>query len=192
MSPRSKQQFEELREASRDKIMEAALELFAHKGYDATSITEIARKAGVSKGLLYHYFESKESVLLQMIEELNTGQDKMMERVYSDDPSQFMRNLIEWFFTEMRENYAKWKLIMSLTMHIEQFEFVSQLGIQKFEGFKTLFTDLLERMGWKDPESEAYLLGAIFDGIGIQYYVLKENYPLDTFEKVLIDKYCTK
>lgn len=44
-------------------IMEAALELFYHKGYDAVGIQEIVDKAGITKPTLYHYFGSKYGLL---------------------------------------------------------------------------------------------------------------------------------
>jgi TetR/AcrR family transcriptional regulator len=52
--PRRPEQFEAIREKSREKIFSASLELFANKGYDATSIESIAKKAGISKGLIYN------------------------------------------------------------------------------------------------------------------------------------------
>nr|MBP9744851.1 helix-turn-helix transcriptional regulator [Saprospiraceae bacterium] len=56
MSPRTKEQYTELRSQSKSIIEAAALELFGHQGYMNTSIAQIAQKAGVSKGLLYNYY----------------------------------------------------------------------------------------------------------------------------------------
>ena len=53
--PKTKEQFEEIRNKSKAAIIEAALELFANNGFHNTSITQIAKKAGVSKGLMYNY-----------------------------------------------------------------------------------------------------------------------------------------
>jgi len=49
--------------ALRDKIMDAAYDLFGEKGYDKTSVAEIIEKAGASKGGFYHHFKSKEEIL---------------------------------------------------------------------------------------------------------------------------------
>ncbi|MEJ2103763.1 MAG: TetR/AcrR family transcriptional regulator, partial [Ignavibacteriaceae bacterium] len=67
MSPRTKDKFEEIRQKSREKIENIALELFALNGYHATSISKIAKSAGISKGLLYNYYESKEQLLNAVI-----------------------------------------------------------------------------------------------------------------------------
>ena len=50
-------------ERTRTKILEAATELFADEGYFAVSTRDIAKRAGISTGLAYHYFESKEDLL---------------------------------------------------------------------------------------------------------------------------------
>ena len=54
MSPRTKEQFEVIRKQSKDAIREAALELFAKNGFHNTSMHTIAKKAKVSKGLIYN------------------------------------------------------------------------------------------------------------------------------------------
>lgn len=51
------------REASRETILNAALSRLASRGYDGTSIRQIAERAGVSHGLLYSHFERKEDLL---------------------------------------------------------------------------------------------------------------------------------
>ena len=63
MSPRSAKQFDEIRKQKKELILESALELFAENGFHATSISQIAKKAGISKGLIYNYFESKNEIL---------------------------------------------------------------------------------------------------------------------------------
>jgi AcrR family transcriptional regulator len=52
----------------RQRILEAALDLFAAKGFDRTSTKEIAHAAGVAEGLIFHHFESKERLLTAVFE----------------------------------------------------------------------------------------------------------------------------
>jgi len=51
-------------EETRRRILEAALELFRERGFDATSTRQIARRAGVANGAAYYYFRSKEEMVL--------------------------------------------------------------------------------------------------------------------------------
>lgn len=53
----------------RQQLLELGLELFASQSYDELSIDEIARRAGVSKGLLYHYYPSKRALYVAAVRE---------------------------------------------------------------------------------------------------------------------------
>lgn len=57
----------ELVERRRQQIVEAAVGLFSHKGFEATTVSEIAVAAGISTGLIYHYARTKEDVLLLVL-----------------------------------------------------------------------------------------------------------------------------
>ena len=51
---------------TRERILEAALRLFAERGYEATTMRDVAREAGASLGLAYRYFGSKEEFALAL------------------------------------------------------------------------------------------------------------------------------
>jgi len=190
MSPRSKGQIEEIREASISKILDASLELFATKGYDSTSIANIAEKAGISKGLMYNYFSSKDELLRGLIDLLNKGETDMMEKVIHEDPKKMLENVIRFFFSELRENYQQWVFISKLVLQVDRFDFVKKMATEMYSNYLILFEQLLGGIGMKKPAEEAKLLGALFDGIGYQYLIIKEAYPLDEIENYLIQKYC--
>jgi AcrR family transcriptional regulator len=59
---------EERSERSRTQILEAALRLFAHRGFGATSVRDVAEAAGVSKGNVYHHFPDKESIFRALLD----------------------------------------------------------------------------------------------------------------------------
>jgi len=59
---------EERSQRSRAQILDAALALFSHQGYRATSMREIAEKAGVSTGNVYHHFTDKEAIFLELLD----------------------------------------------------------------------------------------------------------------------------
>ena len=63
-------QREEKSERSRRQVLDAALDLFSHHGYRATTIREIAEAAGVSTGNVYHHFPDKETIFNTLLAEL--------------------------------------------------------------------------------------------------------------------------
>jgi AcrR family transcriptional regulator len=57
--------------AARDRLYGTAIRLIAERGYEATTLRDIARAAGVSVGLLYRYFPSKQSIVISLYDELS-------------------------------------------------------------------------------------------------------------------------
>jgi AcrR family transcriptional regulator len=55
------------KQEKKDEILKAARQLFAKKGMDSTSVQEIAKKAGVAKGTVYLYYESKNQIFMEII-----------------------------------------------------------------------------------------------------------------------------
>ncbi|HEY3381990.1 MAG TPA: TetR/AcrR family transcriptional regulator [Vicinamibacterales bacterium] len=60
---------EERTQKSRAQILEAALRLFSHQGYRATTVRDIAEAAGVSTGNVYHHFKEKETIFHQLLDQ---------------------------------------------------------------------------------------------------------------------------
>lgn len=80
---------------SRDRILDAALKLFSEKGFNGTTVKEIADEAEVSKALIYYNFESKEAILLEILDTFKEEFIKSFEKIYNkSDYSQY---------------YGKWK-----------------------------------------------------------------------------------
>lgn len=55
-------------EDRREQIIDAAMRVFAQKGFVRATNKDIAREAGITAGLIYHYFDSKEALLMAVIE----------------------------------------------------------------------------------------------------------------------------
>jgi len=68
MSPRGKALNEEMRAKALDRITNAAMKVFADYGYSGATMKEIAQIAGLSYGLVYHYFPSKENIFRYLVD----------------------------------------------------------------------------------------------------------------------------
>jgi AcrR family transcriptional regulator len=67
----------ERREKSLERIKSAALDLFVTKGYKETTVDEIAAQAGLSKGSIYHYFNSKRDLALDLLKSYHSELDQL-------------------------------------------------------------------------------------------------------------------
>ena len=104
----------EKKERRRQEILYAALELFVTKGYAATKITDIAKSANMSRGLMFHYFESKEKLYEELIRMGLEGTaypgEQKCEHVID-----FFMNFTEELFAYMKEQpvVAKFFVLMA-------------------------------------------------------------------------------
>ncbi len=88
------------------RILEAALELFGRKGFEATTVSAICDAAGVSEATLYEYFESKEQVLFSIAELYTQREFERLEelRGYIRDPSEKLRVAIQAYLEFYERN----------------------------------------------------------------------------------------
>jgi AcrR family transcriptional regulator len=70
---------------TRERILDAALELFTEQGYDGTSLRQIAEQLGVTKAALYYHFESKEDILLALHMRLHEFGKETLKKI-GDEP----------------------------------------------------------------------------------------------------------
>jgi AcrR family transcriptional regulator len=191
MSPRTKEQFKEIRESSRTEILNAALELFATNGFHATSISQIAAKAGISKGLMYNYFKSKDDLLKQVIEEgFNVLNGLMLSLSGEKDARTALEKVIHLSFELIKNNVTYWKLYMSLMLQsVAQKEIESLMMKFRDESIEEL-SRLFGAIGDNEPYLKAFALGTQLDGIGLNYVSAPDSFPIDELEKFLINTYC--
>lgn len=105
---------EEQKEKRRKEILDAGLDLFIRKGYSATKIKDIAQRADMSVGLLFHYFESKEKLYEELIRLGISGPMSTMQRS-NLEPLEFFRVAARNIFSYVREEpfVAKMFVLMS-------------------------------------------------------------------------------
>jgi AcrR family transcriptional regulator len=102
--------FQRRKEDRPAEITQAALSAFAEKGYAATRVDEVAKRAGVSKGLLYLYFKTKEDLFKAVIRSfLSPRIDALIENIEQSQLSaeQFLRGPFLTFATSMPKSPAK-------------------------------------------------------------------------------------
>jgi TetR/AcrR family fatty acid metabolism transcriptional regulator len=92
----------------RSLITDAAVEVFAEKGFHQARVSDIARRAGVADGTIYLYFKNKEDLLLSIFEE---KMDLLLEGLGealadTDDPIERIRRYARFHFQQVEENRA--------------------------------------------------------------------------------------
>lgn len=190
MSPRTSEQFNEMRESAQQKIMDAALELFANAGYYPTSISQIAKKAGISKGLMYNYFESKESLLRGIVfrgvdsftESFDPNRDGILTK---DELILFIRES----FKLVRKHRDYWKLYFSLMMQSSVLEVFADDFELRVEQLMNMLTNYFREQNNGNPEVEMRFFIVTLEGIAMNFVMDPAGFPLDKMEQRLIELY---
>jgi AcrR family transcriptional regulator len=189
--PRRPEQFEEIREKSREKILSAALDLFANKGYDSTSIDSIAKKAGISKGLIYNYYESKQSILLAIFEDvMNEGEKMVSKQKQIKDPYVRIRGMIDMVFDMMDKSPEYLKLLMVLSLQPGVMEDTKDFTGKMFKRNSEMVLSIYSR-GNKKDDIKGLMLDALIDGILLNHVRYGKKYPVKELKEWMIREYCT-
>jgi AcrR family transcriptional regulator len=179
-----------IRRSSKEKILSVALELFAKKGYYATSISQIAKKAKISKGLMYNYFPSKEKLLDEIIQQgFHSLEELEFKAKRGVNPQKQLEDFVEAVLDNLYSNFTYWQLYLALLVHPEiQKKFEKKMKQFRDEFVKTL-ASLFRKLKVKNPDLESFLLGTFFDGLVLNFMVAEDLFPVKKIKEALLSKY---
>ncbi len=193
MSPKSTEEFALVRENTRARLLQAAVKVFAANGYHASSMARIAKEANVAKGLTYHYFESKEALLVALVEMRLQEWLPLVEGLESiQNPKERLRFLVDFVLGELVEHTEKLRFYNSLYLNTDGVRAIEQ-GMTKYQDqFERLFRAERKQysdLGFSDPYMDATFLRSLLQGICLEYMLGPKEYPLEQMKKRLLSRY---
>ncbi len=187
MSPRTPTQNEAKREQSKKILLDAAFALFAKNGYEKTSIAQIAKAAGVSKGLVYNYFSSKEELLnaifLGMVEQFSG----LFDFDFSQNPKQILKTMLDETFKYIESGNEVSRLIFQLVLQKDAMDSVRPTIKTIIEGKLKSMEKVFEAIGYAHPATETLFIGAFLDGVSFGYLTYGNDYPLKAMQKKIYE-----
>ena len=89
-----------------DLILDAAVKVFADKGYYGARVSDIAQEAGIAYGLVYHYFKNKEDLLISIFRTRWHQFDQALRRIMKekDDPREMIHSIVSFLFHSYKNN----------------------------------------------------------------------------------------
>ncbi|NLU80323.1 TetR/AcrR family transcriptional regulator [Micromonospora sp. HNM0581] len=149
---------------AQDRLLRAALDLFAEQGYDRTTVIEIAQRAGLAKSTFFRHFHDKREVLFSGQDLLNgllaEGITNAPSAATPLDAVEAALDTVATIFTPARREYAP-ALLAALADNSE----LRERDALKRRGFADTMTEALRRRGIPDrPASVAAWLGVLAFG----------------------------
>ena len=202
MAPKTPLQFKEIREEKKALIMDVALEQFANVGFHATTIDQIARHAGISKGLIYNYFRSKDDLLGEIINrsvyEIYLSFDTNHDGYLTEDEFEhFLRRA----FGILKEKRQFWRLLFGIMLQKGVYENLLNEGMSRVTPGGVTFREFSEKMTMqlidyfkrkyegkadgKDPMAEMLMFINTVKGFAITLLFANDMYQDDLYEKTI-------
>ena len=186
MSPRTAEENERLRLSRKKEIIESAVEVISVHGAHDTSMSMIAKEAGISKGLIYAYFDNKEQLYRAIVaygfEILSEVFGFKEDRELTDE---ILSGKIDRVFDMLKSDSAFWGIYLNVIMQREMIGIMRDLLMEYFEPFFNQLNKYYERKGAEDPLAMTMLFGAALDGISINYMVREDEFPLERVKNLV-------
>ncbi|QZE15198.1 TetR/AcrR family transcriptional regulator [Halosquirtibacter laminarini] len=189
--PRTEEQNEKIKNERKQQILNAAMLLFSKQNPAEVSIAKIAKEAGVSKGLMYSYYESKEHLQKEIVFQC---MDEIMS-IFQMDKGAFVdaqdfRERIDRLFDHVQNNITTWSIYTQLLMQPSMKEvFMSPKVLEMMEDYQRQLYQYMTNQGFEDPEKEIVIMGALIDGISVQYVSAPEFIDLNVVRNHIKDVY---
>lgn len=191
MAPRTPDQFQKIRLEKKALIFDAALHLFAEQGIHSTSISKIASRAGISKGLIYNYFESKEDLVRQLLFDLMDSATEMfgLTGKTSLSKADFIQ-IIDKSIEVVKKDIQHWKLYFAVIAQPSVLDNFMGEMLERSQAMISLYIDYFQKNFPENPMEQMRFFTAALDGVQMHILMDPENFPAD-FSRDMIVKLFT-
>ncbi len=173
---------------TKELIVTTAFRLFSRQGYRDTSVAQIAREAGLSKGLMYHYFTSKEELLKGIFAHYQSETVHKMDWDSTAPPLENLKKLVDlsFYYLQTQAELRRFSLLLTLQNTVsEDLKAMIATGKKQWEA---AFEEIFRFLGYHQPHAEALYLSALLDGVAIRH-LATDNYPLSDVKQLINRNY---
>ncbi|MGD1118802.1 MAG: TetR/AcrR family transcriptional regulator [Dehalococcoidales bacterium] len=183
--PRTKEASQQIRDESRQHILDRAAEVFASKGLANTKISDLAEAAGVSQGLLYKYFLDKDDIFIALLERAISGVNNYAQTAMNrtGTPLAKLHWLTEQVLRGMSEEPVYFRLVsQALALSGRAFETLEKLEtVVKILRELIIKGQMVGEIAKRDPDQLVLLylssLYGLAAGRGFYSRALNEHFP---------------
>ncbi len=155
---------EQAKQQKKERIIEAAVKVFAQKGFYTANVKDVAKAAGVADGTIYLYFKNKDDLLISLFEhkmhEILIRFEKVLKKI--NDPLEQLKVFIKEYFDLIQEDTD-----LSDVFQVElrqSSKFLKDYHNQQFANYLNIIADIIDRgkrIGFFRPEMDTNI-GKIF------------------------------
>lgn len=186
MSPRSASVNEEMRRRSRDRLLQATVELVEERGYAATTLADITERAGSARGLVSYYFSGKRALLQSAVHRLMHQElAAALEREpRTEDGDELLARAIDAILGLTQSHTTLMRTHMASILQEEGF-----IQCPEQQRLAWLLRDTVAHYGAVDPDEEYRLLRALLMGATVALLLPGAPMPLAQLRAELFLRY---
>jgi AcrR family transcriptional regulator len=174
---------------NREKIIKATIELIGEKGVDGTSLADIARKVGISKGTLYYYYSSKNDLIFDITEvHMNQITNDIFSLIEKNAGDVSWQEMVSILFKTLLQSDTRSRLHLYL---VREALSGNEALNQRFKKTYKQWFDLVEdgyfkiTSDAKDLSAQSRLFVAVIDGFVIQTMLGVDDFDIEKTVRLL-------
>ncbi|MFE5430855.1 TetR/AcrR family transcriptional regulator [Peribacillus simplex] len=180
-----------------NKLMRSGIELFSKQGYSSTSIDQIVKHAGYSKGAFYTHFSTKEEFMLKLIKEGIDFYFEDLKEALNQKDGDLLNKFKEHSIRLVNESYKKGSspMLLQVCMVSNELPQIKERLILQMEEWRSFLTHFFQEMKDEgivgsplDARTLATASMALFNGFNLQHFVDEKIDPqgmVETFLELL-------
>jgi len=187
-------------EEKRQRIIDAAIQVFAHDGISNGKIATIAAKAGIGKGTVYEYFGSKEdifaAVFKDFFDQMMAGYAQLIDAPM--DPVKKIELVFDYSYDYldllMKDKHGQdWLIFLEIFLQgfRDEFKGIGKLSFsavlrEMYDIFKPIIEEGIQAGVFRqlDPDYVTFILFTALDGLSIHYFLNRDHYDTDKLKEV--------
>lgn len=140
--PRTEEQFEQMRRRTRTKLLAAAADLFADRGFTATTVAAVAAKARVATGLLYQHFPGKDDLLAAIVTEAQADLARLLDELVRASPAPDLQGFSCALIRALDEERSRWRMLLQVLLQDRAMKAVPRVRLK----FSTHLAEAITRI----------------------------------------------
>ncbi|MFD2639554.1 TetR/AcrR family transcriptional regulator [Piscibacillus salipiscarius] len=192
--PRNQEENERIRNKTKEKIIQTAMELFIRQGYHATSISAVANEAGISKGLLYNYYKGKEELIATMVNMRIQNVAEVIEGARTlKNPDKQLKYIIEHAIHNVYKEPQVFRFYLHLqTQPIEDEVLIkySQILIEENARQFEIQCQIFEELGVDEPKKRSLYFSSTLQGVMLMISTYPNQFPIEEIKEQVVSEFC--
>lgn len=175
-----------MEKGTQERILDTAFELFVNNSYECVTIDQIAEETDVSKGAVFHYFDSKFNLANRSIfNHMEKNWMPVYKELYEiEDPHIMIEKSIDYSFKFFLDNPKFMRFFMDLYERSENEDIIEEQLDDFYKELINMSTDMFEKLGVENPKLRSHIFTACIDGLALQFTFFGEDEDFPDLEKL--------